>query len=266
MINHHIITLYYQPTDSAKTFYESLSDQDIHFINAGSLADSEDPWVKEHVEFEEDFHDNVCHLNSHFCELTTIYCAWKNLSPSWNDDDVVQHSHYRKFILSQYKQGTVQTPKPYPMVFLNPASKRVERTSIEGGMKICHPLPSWEAMEKVLKDMGDWRTCYNFDRWKVLASMPHPINIWRMPVRTFKEYCEWLFPRAFAIDKLIPYDNEEYMTAYQRRALSFIGERLLSYWVWAKHEDGEIEVEDADWTLLDNSKPITDLEERRMKI
>ena len=218
MINHHIITLYYQPTDSAKTFYESLSDQDIHFINAGSLKDSTDDWVKEHVEFETSFKDNIANLNPHFCELTTLYYAWKNLSPSWDDDDVVQHSHYRKTLDESdcpCDDGipTVRVSPPYPMKF---QTKRgfLQNCTVETGMLVCHPRPSWEAMENVLKSMGDWQDNSDFEIWRNLPYMPAPINVWSMPVRQFREYGEWLFQRAFEIDKLIPYEDDEYRTAY----------------------------------------------------
>ena len=75
-----------------------------------------------------------------------------------------------------------------------------------------------------------------------------------------------MFPRAFEIDRLIPYDNEEYRTAYQRRALSFIGERLFSFWAWSRDRRGEIRTIPTRWTLHDGLKPIADSFERCTRI
>ena len=114
--------------------------------------------------------------------------------------------------------------------------------------------------------MGGWRECSEFDEWKNLSDFPAPINIWCMKVRAFRKYCEWLFERVCAIDSKIPYDNQEYRTAYQRRAVAYMGERLFSFWVWSREWRGDIEAVPVKWTLHDGLKPISDAAERGMKI
>lgn len=49
---HHIVNMCYAPTDKAKELYEEMKGSgefDALFINAGSLKNSTDPWVKENV-------------------------------------------------------------------------------------------------------------------------------------------------------------------------------------------------------------------------
>lgn len=97
---HHIMTLYYNPTDKAKKIYDDLKCQlgdDMLFVNCGNL-DGSDEWVKKNVVFEKEFKDNIADLNPHWCELTTFYLVWKNMMENWSDDDYVQHSHYRKWL------------------------------------------------------------------------------------------------------------------------------------------------------------------------
>ena len=77
----------------------------------------------------------------------------------------------------------------------------------------------------------------------------------------FKEFCEWLFPKVFEIEARIPYENEEYKTAYQQRALAFIGERLFSFWTYKKALEGKILTELPN-RIYDDFKPLTDAEER----
>ena len=49
-MTHHIVNLYYEPTEEAKQFYDGLKDA--LFLNAGSLETSQDEWVKKNVTFE----------------------------------------------------------------------------------------------------------------------------------------------------------------------------------------------------------------------
>lgn len=48
MILHHIVTTYYPPTEKAKMLYDSMKSEntDLILMNAGSLKDSADDWVK----------------------------------------------------------------------------------------------------------------------------------------------------------------------------------------------------------------------------
>lgn len=259
-MNHHIVTTYYAPTEAAKRHYNDiLFEEDVHFVNAGSLRDSTDPWVKEHIEFETD--TEIAKLNPHWCELTTLWHAWKNLSTKWKDDDTVQHSHYRKFLQVPDEDADAYVPRPYPMLFMQ--NKSIARCTIATGTMICHPLPSWKAMEMAICDT--YQDTLLFREWADLKKMPAPINIWRTKVSIFKEYCEWMFPKAFWIEGQIPYGSEEYKTAYQRRALSFIGERMWSFWCWKMQRNGAKVIE-CPWKMLEDSKPITDAEERRIRI
>lgn len=215
--HHHVFCLYYPPTDKAKELYDGFKKQgqDVILLNAGSLRESTDPWVKDNVVQESDLEFNIAHKNPSFCELTAFYAVWKNYTPKWNDDDWIEFSHYRKTLNlpTDFKdKDAVYVSLPYPMRFY--INHVLTPCSVKTGTLVCHPKPSWEALEQVVKDMGGWRECSEFDDWKNLSSMPAPINIWCMKVRTFRKYCEWLFERVCAIDSRIPYDNQEYRTAY----------------------------------------------------
>lgn len=265
----HVITLYYQPTDDAKKYYDSLleSGRDVHFVNSGSLKGlvESDEWVKKHVEFDCDCEDNISKYNSHLCELTTFYYIWKNLLDGMSDDDYIQHSHYRKFLdVGKVEQDIdCYITFPYRLVF-NIEGIRRDGT-IETGTWICHPRPSWEIMKNVVLAESTYKESELWNEWKGLSVLPAPMNMFSMKVKHFKEFMEWLFPLVMEIERRIPYHEDCYKTAYQKRALAFIGERMFSFWCYCQYKKG-MKFKQVRAFLFDGFKPITDSEERRIKI
>ena len=268
MNTHHIMTLYYQPTDEAKKIYDGFKEQfgdDMMFVNCGSI-DRSDDWVKKNVVFESDYKDNISKLNPHWCELTTYYLVWKNMLDKWSDDDYVQHSHYRKWLeIGQEADPNtdIWTAYDYPMEF-NTEGKHVI-TNVENGFRICHPASSWDIMESVVHRHLTFHEVDWWNEWKNQNYLVAPMNLFRMRLPLFREWCEWLFPIAFEIEKRIPYDHPDYQTAYQRRAMAFISERLFSFWCWANWRRGKNLVEQ-HVRIEKDFKPITDREERGIKL
>lgn len=91
------------------------------------------------------------------------------------------------------------------------------------------------------------------------------MNLFCMKVGHFKAFCEWLFPMVMEIERRIPYHEERYKTAYQQRALAFIGERLFSYWCFREHTKG-MKFKQLKAVIFDKFKPIPDAVERRTRI
>lgn len=149
---------------------------------------------------------------------------------------------------------------PIPMIFNveeEKGQRKAIQTDIEGGTNICHPKWTWNAMEEVLLDNLNWRDSQAWCEWKRLRVMPAPLNLFMLKKPLFKEYCDWVFPLIFDIDKKIPYDREEYKTAYQRRAISFVGERLFSFWCYMKTTYGVL-FQCSPVKIYEEFKPITD--------
>lgn len=69
--------------------------------------------------------------------------------------------------------------------------------NVETGSLLCHPPTSWGIMEQVVLGESTWRQIGLWNEWKTLPVMVAPMNLFRMRVRLFREYCEWLFPKAF---------------------------------------------------------------------
>lgn len=268
MTVHHMMTLYYQPTDEAKKIYDGFKGQfgdDMLFVNCCSI-DRSDDWVKKNVVFEEDYKDNIAKLNPHWCELTTYYLVWKNMLGKWSDEDYVQHSHYRKWLEPDDDPIVdIWTCGEYPMKFRVKGQEGVKETTVEGGSRLCHPDQSWEIMENVVIQRATFRENEWWNEWKNLSYLVAPMNLFRMRLPLFREWCEWLFPIAFEIEKRIPYDHTDYQTAYQRRALAFISERLFSFWCYCKWRRGCC-LKEVPHHINKDFKPWSDETERGTKL
>ena len=56
-----------------------------------------------------------------------------------------------------------------------------------------------------------------------------------MKKKMFEEYCEFIFPILFELEKII--DTSTY-DGYQKRQLAFLSERLTSLFLFAKKQQG----------------------------
>ena len=121
-------------------------------------------------------------------------------------------------------------------------------------------------METVVKELGSWRECSEWDTWKNLSAMPSAINTYAMRYGLLKTYWTWLYERMNLIEERMPKDNPAYKTAYQSRWGGFIAERLFSFWCWSREQRGDIEVEEVPLTIFNGFKPFADSDERHMTV
>lgn len=173
--------------------------------------------------------DQISAKNSTFCELTGLYWMRRNA-----DADAVGLVHYRRhFALRKAKDvwGSVLTqaqaekllgeheavlPKKRHYVIETNWSQYAHAhyekdltTTREVLEALCPAyVPAFEATMK--------------------RRSGHRFNMMIMRRARFEQYCDWLFPILFELEKRI--DISAY-DAYNRRVFGFIGERLLDVWV-----------------------------------
>ena len=231
-----ILNIFYQPTKSL----EDLIKHNTHLyvpINSGNLKGTND-WCDKHLRYETDFKDNISHLNSKLNEMTAIYAYWKNLM---KDDDYIGFNHYRRLFriedLNDIAEYDIIDAKSIPMVFNmgyftgSPIPNYVP-TDIKNGYAICHKIEDWNKMECLLKQTPYY---VDFEEWSKQNSLTSPCNMFIMKKKIFEDYCKFIFPMLFELEKqvdLTGYDN------YQKRQLSFLAERLTSLFIYSKKNQG----------------------------
>ena len=231
-----ILNLYYQPTKVLKDHIEHNNHLYVP-MNTGNLKGTND-WCDKHLSYETDLKYNIAHLNSKLNEMTAIYAYWKNLM---KDADYIGFNHYRRLFkiedLNDMAEYDIIDAKPIPMVFnmsfftRSPIPNYVP-TDIKNGYAICHKIEDWNKMECLLK-----KTPYyvDFEEWSKQNSLTSPCNMFIMKKKIFEDYCKFIFPMLFELEKqvdLTGYDN------YQKRQISFLAERLTSLFIYSKKNQG----------------------------
>lgn len=211
----------------------------------------------------DDTGDNISKENPHFCELTGLYWAWKNMLPV----DYIGLCHYRRYfnfhthgtmfsdstiihsekfddldlslpnidgLFSQY-DAVIAKPRIYPY------SLSVDYCV---GQVSDDLLTLYEVVEAKYPD-------YSVDMKNVFLKnnkLSH-YNMFILRWEDFNNYCEWLFDILFEVRKKI---NIENYSVYQGRIWGFMSERLLQ--VWLLHNNKRVKHYPIYW-IVDYKQP-----------
>lgn len=172
--------------------------------------------------------DQISEKNSAFCELTGLYWMRRNANA-----DAIGLAHYRRhFALSKGKS-------PWDHVLTQAqAEKLLARHEAVLPRKRHYVIETnWSqyAHAHYERDLVVTREALKqlcpeyvpaFDETMKRRS-GHRFNMMIMRRERFEQYCDWLFPILFELERRI--DVSDY-DAYNRRVFGFIGERLLDVW------------------------------------
>ena len=208
--------------------------------------------------FEIDYADNIAVWNPKINELTSQYLAWKNLLKDASDDEWVRFSHYRRWLLELPDNPDEHDVDLY-------ICNKYRCVSQELWFKNCHPPYVWDVMEMYMMENLRPLECKLFAEWKRMEYFIAPMHLSAMRLGLAKKWWEWIFPKIFDIDPMIPYDEEKYKTLYQRRACGFMAERLFSFWVYLMQHQG-IKTQELNFALVDGLKPFTMQQEMQTRI
>lgn len=188
----------------------------------------------------DDTGENISRKNPYYCELTALYWAWKNLEKT----DYIGLCHYRRYFdftpchyREKYTIPTAQLGKSQRL----PALKKLfRRYDIVLPVSMVFKESLWEHydnyhigedLETLRKVIGDLTPAYlkAFDAVMSRNNKLSGYNMFLTKWETFNDYCEWLFPVLFELEKRIKIPDDP----YQARIFGFMGERLLN--VYCRH-------------------------------
>lgn len=173
--------------------------------------------------------DNISNLNTHFCELTVLYWAWRNSSEPYKG-----LCHYRRFFHSAAFGG-------HPI-----GEKQLRELLQSAGADIVVAEPCY-MLQNLAQEMILNHCCRDVHIELLLEAMRrrHPdhlpalqrhlignrtslYNMLYARAEVFDDYCQWLFPILLDVNRATDYSS---LTPYEQRLPGFLAERLLDVFI-----------------------------------
>ena len=177
----------------------------------------------------DDSGDNISVKNAHYCELTALYWAWKNLTA-----DVFGLCHYRRHfrggrgrnkwdcIANKNQLNLLLTQ--YDVILPRRRNYFIETTYSQ--YVHAHHAQDLEVTRDVLSsDYPEYLLAYD---GVMGSSSGHRFNMMIMKRPLLDRYCTWLFDILFKVEQRL--DISGY-TDYDARVFGFLAERLLDVWI-----------------------------------
>ena len=181
--------------------------------------------------------DNISSKNRNFCELTGHYWIWKN-----SDEDIVGVEHYRRYFVTNTGY-IIKLLTGHNIRFLSEKQIRKDLSTHDAivstkghSPKVLGNLIEAYAGSHHKKDIIETRKIIGvlfpeyaktFD--DVFSQLVfYPANMIICKKEIFDNYCSWLFPILFELEKRIDISN---YTDYQKRVFGFIAERIFRVWL-----------------------------------
>lgn len=195
--------------------------------------------------------ENISLKRPYYSELVALYWAWKNLKC-----DYLGLCHYRRYFAHSVRANNKQGEKrdilhreDYEKILreydaILPKKFNLENLDIAGQYKKCHHT------EDLVKTRDIVRRLYPeykdvFDQIMGNHEM-YACNIFVMKKKIADEYCTWLFPILFELEKQ---SNMRTYDEYQARVCGYMSERLFNVWLATKN----LKIYETNIVLLGNS-------------
>ncbi|OOF58381.1 DUF4422 domain-containing protein [Rodentibacter genomosp. 2] len=178
--------------------------------------------------------DNISIKNPYFCELTGLYWAWKNLN-----NDYIGLIHYRRFFSA--KPFFYRRNKPIETLYLTGEEASALLTKYD----VIIPKRRNYYIETLYSHYANTLYAEHLDVTReIIAEMcseyllsfdsvmkqrgGYMFNMFIMSKELVNDYCSWLFPILFELEKRIPADQ---YSAFHARFYGRVSELLFNVWL-----------------------------------
>lgn len=224
-----------------------MPDDDIYFpIQLGaSYADEIFGYQRD------DQGENISERRPYYSEETALYWAWKNLKCKY-----LGLCQYRRYFAHSVRANNTQGKKEeilhridyetilrkYDMIL--PTKFNFGELDVEEQYRACHRIEDLQQTRTIVKNLypGLENT---FDQI-MLKHEIYACNMFVMKKSMADEYCSWLFPILFELEK---HSKMKAYNEYQARVCGYMAERLFNVWLATKN----IEIYEANIVLLGES-------------
>jgi hypothetical protein len=195
--------------------------------------------------------ENISDKNANFCELTAIYWGWKNV-----DADYVGLVHYRRYLgvrkdkdklLSVLtREETEKLCGRYDIIL--PKKRRYYIETIWSHYKHTHDISHLEKTRAIIEQYSpEYLKAYDIVMNRTWA---HMFNMFIMKKELMNDYCSWMFPILFELEKQVDLKG---LSIFDARLFGRVSEFLLDVWILKKNipykEVKMIQIGDENWPL-----------------
>ena len=181
---------------------------------------------------------NISVKNPNYCELTGLYWIWKN--DTSDPDEITGLVHYRRYFTTEKEYLAYTYFNVMPQIL---AYKKIEEVMSENDIllpkkkKALRTTREVYAYQHLDEDIALLRNAISTVSPDYISSFDQAMNsreyyyanMMICRKKTLDQYCEWLFPVLFELEKHI--DLDKYESDYQRRVFGFLAERLVKVFV-----------------------------------
>ncbi len=211
----------------AKTAFDRQLQADVRSENTVVIQGGADLTFDRIGEYQDNVGENISKRNRDYCEMTSVYWAWKNDL----DSDYIGLCHYRRRFMLDKQMINSMINNNYDLVTTTPY---LENNTVYE--EFCTQnwfldQQEWDlitaAIEKVAPDY--------LSSWKKLAesNMFIPCNMFIMKRNVFDDYCKMVFDVTEEVDSF--YLNQGIQK--NNRYLGYIAELLTNVFIMAKKDD-----------------------------
>lgn len=172
----------------------------------------------------DDIGDNISELNKYYSELTGLYYIWKNI----HNLEYVGTCHYRRYLINEQEKVFTEAEyrnllKEYDII----TTKRVElNNSYYYGFSQVHNQRDLDIAAEIIKEK--YPQDYPIFETLLHGNESYFGNIFVTSKKLYDQYCAWLFPIFFEMQKRIDVSSYD---DYHKRVFGFISEFLLLVWI-----------------------------------
>lgn len=201
----------------------------------------------------DDSGNNISKKNKGYCELTALY--WMRYN---SDADVLGLVHYRRYFVGRHPmrkdkwQNTLTGEELTQMMqnvdLILPRKRNYIIETTFSHYAHAHHGKDLQMVRTVIKDQcPEYLSAFDI---VMKRRTGHRFNMFIMKREALHDYCDWLFPILFELEKRI--DISQY-DEYNKRVFGFIGERLLDVWLLNRNyryvEQKVLEIEKPNWIM-----------------
>lgn len=178
--------------------------------------------------------ENISEKNPHFCELTGLYWAWKNL-----DSDHIGLVHYRRYFGSEENEkakelyGRILTGSEADQLFkkyrvLVPEKRNYYIETLYSHYAHTHYAEHLDETRKIIEEnCPEYLPAFD----KVMEQRSgYMFNMCIMDKELMDAYCEWVFGILFQLEKNLK-DEEAELSFYQGRFYGRVSEIIFNVWL-----------------------------------